>query len=92
MSRKTNHTNLYVTSIIEDIQTRFIKEETTKFSEGQIEREYTFEDGAVVKYEWQDAPRAGSGEKFNHKFTLKNPPKPNPHKLKPGVIKEINYP
>jgi hypothetical protein len=92
MSRKTNHTNIYVTSIIEDIQTRFIKEETTKFTESQIEREYTFEDGALVKYEWQDAPRSGSSEKFNHRFTLVKPPKPNPHKLKEGVIKEINYP
>lgn len=92
MSRKTNHTSIYVTSIIEDIQTRFTKEETTKFSESHIERTYTFEDGAVVKYEWQDAPRSGSSEKFNHKFTLESPPKPNPHKLKKGVIKQINYP
>lgn len=93
MSRKTNHTSIYVTSIIEDIQTRFTREETTKFIEGeQIEREYTFEDGAVVLYEWQNAPRSGSSEKFNHRFTLKTPPKPNPHKLKTGVIKEINYP
>jgi hypothetical protein len=92
MSRKKNHTSIYVTSIIEDIQTRFIEEKTTRFSEGFIEREYTFEDGAVVKYEWQDAPRSGSADKFNHKFTLLTPPKPNPHKLKKGVIKEINYP
>lgn len=93
MSRKINHSNIYVTSIIEDIQTRFIKEETIKFSEGEsIEREYTFEDGAVIQYEWQNAPRTGSAEKFNHRFTLKTPPKPNPHKLKKGVIKVINYP
>jgi hypothetical protein len=93
MSRKTNHTDIYVTSLIEDIQTRFTKEETIKFIEGkQIEREYTFEDGAVIKYEWQDAPRSGSADKFNHRFTLITPPKPNPHKLKKGVIKEINYP
>lgn len=92
MSRKTNHTNIYVTSIIEDIQTRFIKEETTKFTEVQIEREYTFEDGAVVKYEWQDASRKGSSDKYNHKFTLLTLPKPNPHKLKKGIIKEIKYP
>jgi len=92
MGRKTNHTSIYVTSIIEDIQTRFIKEETTRFTEDSIEREYTFEDGAVIRYEWQDAPRTGSSDRFNHKFTLITPPKPNPHKLKKGVIKEINYP
>ncbi|MGI8670336.1 MAG: hypothetical protein ACR2J3_10910 [Aridibacter sp.] len=93
MSRKTNHTDIYVTSIIEDIQTRFTNEETLKFIEGrEIEREYTFEDGAVIKYEWQDAPRSGSADKFNHRFTLITPPKPNPQKLKKGVIKEINYP
>ncbi len=93
MSRKTDHTNIYVTSIVEDIQTRFVKEETTTFKEGeQIAREYTFEDGAVVKYEWQNAPRSGSGGKYNHRFTLQGLPKPNPHKLKKGVIKEINYP
>lgn len=91
MSRKADHTSIYVTSIVEDIQTRFAREETTNYSEGYIEREYTFEDGAVVKYEWQDGPRSGSG-KFNHRFTLVKPPKPNPHKLKSGVIREINYP
>ncbi len=92
MSRTKNHTSIYVTSIIEDIQTRFVKEETTKFTEDFIEREYTFEDGAVIKYEWQLAPRSGSAGKFNHRFTLITPPKPNPNKLKTGVIKEINYP
>lgn len=92
MSRIKNHTSIYVTSIIEDIQTRFINEETTKFTENFIEREYTFEDGAVIKYEWQDAPRGGSSDKFNHRFTLISPPKPNPNKLKAGVIKEIFYP
>lgn len=92
MSRKANHTDIYFTSIIEDIQTRFTNEETLKFIEGkQIEREYTFEDGAIIKYEWQNAPRSGSADKFNHRFTLKTLPKPNPHKLKTGVIKIINY-
>ncbi len=92
MSKITNHTSIYVTSIIEDIQTRFVKEETTKFTDSKIERDYTFEDGAVVKYEWQDAPRSGSSGKYNHRFSLITLPKPNPHKLKKGVIKEINYP
>ncbi len=93
MSKITNHTNIYVTSIIEDIQTRFTNEQTTKFIEGEeIKREYTFEDGAVILYEWQNAPRSGSSGKFNHRFTLKTLPKPNLHKLKTGIIKEINYP
>ncbi len=93
MSRKINHSNIYVTSIIEDIQTRFTNEVTIEYNEGEsMEREYTFEDGAVITYEWQNAPRSGSSEKYNHRFTMKTLPKPNPHKLKKGLIKVINYP
>ena len=89
---KTNkHTNYYVTSIIQDIQTRFIEEKTTKFSLSHIERTYEFDDGAIVVYEWQDSAGVGNEGHFNHKFTLKRPPKPNPHKLKKGVIKVIEY-
>ncbi len=91
MTRKTNHTDIYVTSIIEDIQTRFVHEETVKYSETKIERSYKFEDGAVVKYEWQSGPGEADEEKYNHRFTLANPPKPNPNKLKKGVIRTIEF-
>ena len=85
------HTNLYVTSIIEDVQTRFVREETVKYSETEIVRSYEFEDGAVVKYEWQSAPGKKAGEQFNHRFTLTTAPKPNPNKLRKGVIRVIDY-
>ncbi len=90
---KTNkHTNYYVTSIIQDIQTRFVAEKTTKFSLNQIERTYEFDDGAVIVYEWRDASVKKGDEEFNHRFTLKKPPKPNPNKLQAGVIKVISFP
>ncbi len=93
MSKKTKYTGIYVTSIVQDIQTRFVKEETTKYSEARIERVYEFEDGAVVKYEWKDFPMVSDPEekRFNHRFTLVTPPKPNPNKIQKGVIKVINY-
>ena len=90
--KNTKHTNYYVTSIIQDIQTRFVAENTTKFSLSHIERTYEFDDGAIVKYEWQDPSSANSKEKYNHRFTLTKPPKPNPHKLAKGVIKTIEAP
>lgn len=89
--KNNKHTNYYVTSIIQDIQTRFITEKTTKFSLSQIERTYEFDDGAVVKYEWRDAVAASEKDGFNHRFTLTKPPKPNPHKLTKGVIKVIEH-
>jgi len=90
--KNSKHTNYYVTSIIQDIQTRFIAEKTTKFSLSQIERIYEFDDGAVVKYEWRDAASASAKDGFNHRFTLAKPPKPNPNKLTKGVIKVIEHP
>jgi hypothetical protein len=92
MAKDSKNTNSYVNSIIQDIQNHFVKEKTLKHSNVKIERIYEFEDGAVIKYEWQDAPRSGSAGKFNHRFTLESPPKPNPNKLKKGVIRIINYP
>lgn len=88
---KNKHTELYVTSIIEDIQTRFVSEKTLKHSDRKIERSYEFEDGAVVRYEWQSGPGEGPDERFNHRFSLTKPPKPNPNKLKKGVIRIIEY-
>ncbi|NNE67559.1 MAG: hypothetical protein HKN33_13425 [Pyrinomonadaceae bacterium] len=90
--KNNKHTNYYVTSIIQDIQTRFVAEETTKFSLSQIERTYEFDDGAIVKYEWQDKSVVTDEDSYNHRFTMARPPKPNPHKLKKGVIKIIEYP
>lgn len=89
--KNNKHTNYYVTSIIQDIQTRFVDEKTTKFSLNQIERTYEFDDGAVVVYEWQDSASQKAGDEFNHRFTLKKVPKPNPNKLKTGVIKVISF-
>jgi hypothetical protein len=90
--KNNKYTNYYVTSIIQDIQTRFVDEKTTKFSLNQIERTYTFDDGAIVKYEWQDASLMQSSDDFNHRFTLQKLPKPNKHKLETGTIKVIAYP
>lgn len=89
--KNNKHTSYYVTSIIQDIQTRFVSEETTKYSLSQIERTYEFDDGAVVTYEWQDTAGIGTDGHFNHRFTLKKAPKPNPNKLKTGVMKTIVY-
>ena len=91
MNKTDKHANVYVTSIIEDIQTRFVKEETLKHSDRRIERRYEFEDGAIVKYEWQSGPGKGEDEGYNHRFTLTKPPRPNPNKLKKGVIRVIEY-
>ena len=91
MTRKISHTDIYVTSIVEDIQTRFVNEETLKYSETEIERLYEFEDGATVKYEWQCGPGKAADEKYNHRFTLATPPKPNPNKLKKGIIRTIGF-
>ncbi len=91
MAKQTEQTENYVKSILQDIRNHFVKEETVEYSEDKIERLYEFEDGAVIKYEWQNAPRFDSAGTYNHKFTLETVPKPNPSKLKTGVIKVIDY-
>lgn len=91
MKKINKQANMYVTSIIEDVQTRFVDEKTTIYSDNQIERTYEFEDGAVVRYEWQDAPGKADDEKYNHRFTLVKVPKPNPGKLKKGVLRAIEF-
>ena len=90
--KNNKHANYYVTSIVQDIQTRFVGEKTTKYSLSQIERIYDFDDGAVVKYEWQDSSVVKSMDEYNHRFSLTKPPKPNPHKLSKGIIKVISFP
>jgi hypothetical protein len=79
----------YADIIIRDEREKIVAETPTVYEDDKIERIYRFADGAVVKYEWQDAPRA---EAFNHRFTLIELPAPNPHKFRTGVVKVINYP
>jgi hypothetical protein len=91
MSRKTQATDFYANSIIEDVRSRFTHEETTKFTEHEIERVYEFEDGCVVKYEWRSGGRGGKSGGYNHRFSIVKPPKPNPEKIQKGVIREIPF-
>lgn len=72
---------------MQDETEKIVRETPTVYEDTRIEREYEFEDGAVVKYEWRDASLGD----FNHQFTLVQPPKPNPGKFSPGVIKTIDY-
>ena len=73
--------------IMRDETQKIVRETPTVYELDRVERQYEFEDGAVVKYEWQDAALSG----FNHRFTLVTPPKSNAGKLKPGVIRTIDY-
>ena len=73
--------------IKEDDTEKIVRETPTVYEADRIDREYEFDDGAVVKYEWRDAVL----NEFNHRFTLVTPPKPNPGKLKAGVIRTIEY-
>ncbi len=91
MSRETNQTNEYVNIIVEDIFEEIADEETLVYEDEKIERLYSFHDGAVVKYEWQNFPSGKSAKSFNHRFTLVTPPLPNPHKFEKGIIKTINF-
>jgi hypothetical protein len=91
MQERRNQANIYVNAIIKDVQNSFVHEETTIFSESRIERLYEFEDGAVVKYEWQSEENAARVEKYNHRFTLTKIPSPNPGNLELGIIKIVSY-
>jgi cytosine/adenosine deaminase-related metal-dependent hydrolase len=79
----------YAEIIMRDEREKIVTETPTVYQDDKIERIYEFADGAIVKYEWQNAPRA---ERFNHRFSLIAPPAPNPHNLKKGIIKAIDYP
>lgn len=81
----------YAEIILRDEREKIVKETPTIYETNRIERLYEFADGAVVKYEWQDFPVEKSRGKYNHRFTLVTPPKPNPSKLKAGIIKTIDY-
>lgn len=92
MSKKNNPADEYVRIIMEDDLGKIAGEETVIYQENEkIERLYTFADGAVVRYEWQSFPFDAPVEKYNHRFSLVILPKPNPHKLKSGIIKTIDY-
>lgn len=93
MSKQNNQTDEYVRIIMEDDLGKIAGEKTVVYRETErIERLYTFADGAVVRYEWQSFPFDNSEEKYNHRFSLVTLPEPNPHKLKSGIIKTIDYP
>lgn len=77
----------YVRIIMQDETDKILRETPLIYETGRIEREYEFADGAVVKYEWQDASLRG----FNHRFSLVQPPKSNPGKLSVGVLHTIEY-
>jgi hypothetical protein len=81
----------YAEIIIRDETEKIVSETPTVYMDDKIERVYEFEDGAVVKYEWQSLPPDDATDRFNHKFTLVTPPSPNPRKFKTGVVKIINY-
>lgn len=91
MQERRNTANSYVNAIINDIQNQFVREETITFSESKIVREYEFEDGAIIKYDWQNEDESIKSEPFNHKFTLIRNPIPNPAHLELGVLKTVKY-
>lgn len=84
----------YANIIMLDERDKIVRETPTVFEDDYLERVYEFDDGAVVSYEWQGTPdgRTSADGKYNHRFTLKEPPSLNPGKLKKGLIKVINYP
>lgn len=77
----------YVAIIMNDDTDKIVRETPTVYENARIVREYAFEDGAIVEYEWRDI---SIGE-FNHRFILVQVPTPNQAKLKTGVIQTINY-
>jgi hypothetical protein len=81
----------YANIIIRDERERIVSEKPTVYTDDKIERIYEFEDGAVIKYEWQSPPPDEPTGRYNHKFTLITLPSPNPNKFNTGVVKVINY-
>lgn len=84
----------YAEIIMRDERKLIVKETPTVYETHKIERVYEFQDGAIVKYEWQESPtgRTSKDEIFNHRFTLMVLPTPNPNKFEKATIKVINYP
>ena len=89
--QEKNPAEEYAEIILRDEREKITKETPTIYETEQIERIYEFHDGAVVRYEWQSFPGHNAAEKYNHRFTLLTAPSPNPHKLKAGIIKTIDY-
>jgi hypothetical protein len=77
----------YVHLILRDETEKFVRETPIVYENARIEREYEFEDGAIVRYEWRDV----SVGDFNHRFTLMKAPSPNRNGLSTGIIKTIDY-
>ena len=48
----------YVGIIMRDETDRIVRETPTVYENARIVREYEFEDGAVVEYEWRDGSSA----------------------------------
>ena len=94
MKKEQQKSEDYAQLIIDDNLNRIVAEETIAYEDSYIERNYSFEDGAVVRYQWQDFPftREADTEIYNHKFTLITPPKENPGNLVPGVLMQIDFP
>lgn len=80
----------YVAIIMRDDLSMIAGEETIVYEAARIERLYKFHDGAIMRYEWQDSSIVG--DRFNHRFSLVEPPSPNPEGLERGVVKVIGHP
>lgn len=87
--------NEYVEIIMRDDLPMIAAEQTIHYDpDNRIERLYKFHDGAIVRYEWQSAPdgRTRSDGGYNHRFSLVEPPSPNPRGFERGLIRSIDYP
>jgi hypothetical protein len=87
MSKQQTAQDNYVNIITRDETEKIASERPVMYENDRLERLYEFHDGAVVRYEWQEASLGG----FNHRFSLVTPPDPNPNNLTTGVITEIGY-
>ena len=91
MKKNIQNAEDYAEIILNDEREKITAETPTVYTDDKIERVYQFGDGAVVKYEWQSQPADSSAEKYNHRFTLLDPPTVNSGNLKKGIIKVIDY-
>jgi hypothetical protein len=80
----------YVEIIMRDDLPMIAAEQTIVYEAARIERLYKFHDGAIMRYEWQDSSVVG--DRFNHRFSLVEPPSPNPSNLERGVVHVIGHP
>ncbi len=80
----------YVEIIMNDELSMIAAEQTIVYEAARIERLYKFHDGAMMRYEWQDSSIVG--DRFNHRFSLVEPPSPNPNDLQRGVVRIIDHP